>query len=690
MLSANNRDAQVSRTYFPNGLPQTETQRIRTLAELSDGGNFSSHAYTMTYTYDLNGRRTELLHPANLRPTLMFGIADKTRYEYHAFGELAKVIDPLSHEYRFTYTPGLQLDSLYLPRNVRENFTYNADGNVASHVARNGSGQLIRDVAIRYDGRGRQVRMRGLPDTLDAFHSGLGHLVKTEFRTGANTRSGDVAKLTTHELFTNDAMGNRRTATTHDSTFVNGVFAQRTFRDEVQTFAPQTGRLNGTDAIAIDTSWYDPAGNLTFTYQRIPSGSAPVQDRAFFYDAEGRLRAVDQRYFEGSGPLAPYQATFEEYRYDALGRRVWVRAQRLCDRYTDDYAMLECQQHLIRRTVWDGEHELWEIQMPGQDSSAYLEFDTVTVNLPRTAEGLDPHPYYGRVLYTHGLQLDQPVGITRVGYVDFKPGTARTEFQPFTVIPDWSLRGDPDRQYLAEPSVTRCTTGFAPCVLLDHPMRWLSYGAAPRLMDHWLGTVIENKADRSGVFYRRNRYYDQGTGRFTQEDPIGLAGGLNLYGFAGGDPVNFSDPFGLCKPITDPTCARFIAVGMTTGLAVGGAVSIACAYVTFGICAAGAAPIMGVFTGLGASLGGLASTLAPAFNEDAAASSNDEPQPQPTADQIISQEKKASIRRVFPGEMLGKTLDEISKIAKNKKAPEHAAAKRAKKLLNDNRFNKDQ
>ncbi len=32
---------------------------------------------------------------------------------------------------------------------------------------------------------------------------------------------------------------------------------------------------------------------------------------------------------------------------------------------------------------------------------------------------------------------------------------------------------------------------------------------------------------------------------FTQEDPIGLAGGLNLYGFAGGDPINFYDPFGL-------------------------------------------------------------------------------------------------------------------------------------------------
>jgi uncharacterized protein RhaS with RHS repeats len=32
---------------------------------------------------------------------------------------------------------------------------------------------------------------------------------------------------------------------------------------------------------------------------------------------------------------------------------------------------------------------------------------------------------------------------------------------------------------------------------------------------------------------------------FTQEDPIGLAGGLNLYGYADGDPINNQDPFGL-------------------------------------------------------------------------------------------------------------------------------------------------
>jgi len=39
--------------------------------------------------------------------------------------------------------------------------------------------------------------------------------------------------------------------------------------------------------------------------------------------------------------------------------------------------------------------------------------------------------------------------------------------------------------------------------------------------------------------------YDPAARQFTQPDPIGLAGGLNLYGYAGGDPINRSDPFGL-------------------------------------------------------------------------------------------------------------------------------------------------
>lgn len=50
----------------------------------------------------------------------------------------------------------------------------------------------------------------------------------------------------------------------------------------------------------------------------------------------------------------------------------------------------------------------------------------------------------------------------------------------------------------------------------------------------------------TGLYYMRARFYDPAIGRFLSEDPIGIAGGLNLYAYAGNDPVNSSDPFGLC------------------------------------------------------------------------------------------------------------------------------------------------
>jgi RHS repeat-associated protein len=49
----------------------------------------------------------------------------------------------------------------------------------------------------------------------------------------------------------------------------------------------------------------------------------------------------------------------------------------------------------------------------------------------------------------------------------------------------------------------------------------------------------------SGYHYNWHRYYDPSTGRYLTPDPIGLAGGLNGYGYAGQDPIRRIDPNGL-------------------------------------------------------------------------------------------------------------------------------------------------
>lgn len=48
----------------------------------------------------------------------------------------------------------------------------------------------------------------------------------------------------------------------------------------------------------------------------------------------------------------------------------------------------------------------------------------------------------------------------------------------------------------------------------------------------------------TGLHYNLFRYYDPDIGRFTQHDPIGLAGGINLYQYAP-NPLGWVDPLGL-------------------------------------------------------------------------------------------------------------------------------------------------
>ncbi len=69
----------------------------------------------------------------------------------------------------------------------------------------------------------------------------------------------------------------------------------------------------------------------------------------------------------------------------------------------------------------------------------------------------------------------------------------------------------------------------------------------------------------TGLHYNYHRYYDPSIGRYLTADPIGLAGGINLYSYAQNNPVNFTDPLGLWT--------FQIGFGINWGFGIGGSTS---------------------------------------------------------------------------------------------------------------------
>lgn len=60
------------------------------------------------------------------------------------------------------------------------------------------------------------------------------------------------------------------------------------------------------------------------------------------------------------------------------------------------------------------------------------------------------------------------------------------------------------------------------------------------------------------LYYMRGRWYSPALKRFVSEDPIGIAGGMNVYAFAGGNPVNLTDPTGRVVDDPDDPCFMWV------------------------------------------------------------------------------------------------------------------------------------
>jgi len=187
--------------------------------------------------------------------------------------------------------------------------------------------------------------------------------------------------------------------------------------------------------------------------------------------------------------------------------------------------------------------------------------------------------------------------------------------------------------------------------------RWISepFGtAAPETNPSGLGHFTFNLrfpgqyADQeSGLFYNYFRYYSSEDGRYTQSDPIGLAAGsLSTYPYVHGNPLAYVDPWGL-QSLDSPnaTLNSAIARGDVRQLET-----------------------------LMEALAPQEQTLARSAIEKLSSRAGD----------WIGKNCQGSINREFPGQFRNRTLKEILDQAK----AGDSSAKKAWKLINDNRFKK--
>jgi RHS repeat-associated protein len=597
MLSAINHDAQVWKSYFANGALHAErdTLHVYDPADTMTSPWGYEHWYTHIYAYDLSGRRIS-------RTDTIAGVGQAAQtYHYNTLGLLDSTTS-FSVPNAFAYDAAGRLIHRTTGTGVGESRTYDDDDRMVSRT-----NNTYND-ALGYDARGKITsfttsintgRINSYSSETSSMHyDGFGGLVEASQNRGnpiADEYTLDaLGNLIQHDQNRNANFAGRAT----DSLEYDGPHLTSTASNPLSSLRNGGGPLVTTLTTTLPT--YDPSGNqiasdtYTQSYNHTSGGTDFFDNAATgesfvrsYYDASERLRVSQRSYFftdPGSNPR--YRMAYQEYFYDALGRRIAMRSQRdsTCTDSGDPTPGWDCAQ-TMERFIWDGDQLLEELRDYGKWGD-----DATTLNGNGGSTGV----FYGQVAYGYALGLlgpDAPL-LLQSGNLG-------------VLVPQASWRGTYEDGTATDGSNIAGTTyswpGQQTGLYLEPDAR-----IATIRENRWIGNIVEGKADPSGLVYDRNRYYDPTAGRFTQEDPAGIGGGLNLYGYAGADPANNNDPFGLC-PWTECLAQGLANWGAGHGGAIGSAALNVGAALNAGLEATGlnAAANAGDKIGKGDIVGGL-------------------------------------------------------------------------------------
>ncbi len=397
--------------------------------------------------------------------------------------------------------------------------------------------------------RTRYETTRGIADTL-ATPVGDTLVLTYDHQSRLSSQSvrSQVPRISTVMSYTLDGTPLQRTATVNlPSAWLAGKDDQGTQNNALPALQPVWSQLRGALG-ATDT--LKPLDLVYDGWERVASWSGAGSlaggiDETYSYDGAGNLSTVTAA---GVGGEKFNATTNRLLRRSNGANRAWV--------YTYDAAgnlIQAVDSGTTSATLtygYDALNRLWSVRYraaswPADSLVARYAYDVIgrriTKRVYRAATGgtlnLTRFVYHGDQVAFEADSLGSTIGTRYV----WGPGADNLiAFQASASLTDHYYVAT-DKLGSVHQLIKRDGTWVVSYAYGPYGNNATTLGSGVNLRYRWTGREYDAE---TGWYFHRTRYYDPGQRRFVQEDPIGYAGGANIYSYVGGTPLVSRDPSG--------------------------------------------------------------------------------------------------------------------------------------------------
>lgn len=524
--------------------------------------NKVTHADTgvIDYTYDSNGEITAVEDQTNL----------STQYQYNAFGQLTQLISPDTGTTTFTYNDKGNVLTQTDARGVIVSYAYDVLNRVISEAYLDPAENktfVYDDTANGNKGIGRLTRVIDQSGLTDYIYNVFGQVTKetrviqgemfvTEYHFDVNGQPTSITYPSGRKVtYSFDVLGRvnglSTTAQTQTKILASGI--------AYLPFGPMTDLTYGNGKTLTQT--YDT------DYRIVTRNVSDIEQKNYLYDLTNNISSITHVQETDKNQIFDYDSMSRllyangdygilDFTYDKVGNRLTKN-----DNGEQEIYNYATDSHHLNNTVG-----IQAKSLTYDDAGNVLTKNSITFTYNqqgrmKTASTDTMNANYGYSF--KGERVSKLVNEVQTYFVYDLNGQLITEAD---------ASGDVQKEYiyLNGQRLATITNGNLYYVHTDHlgtptaltneagTIKWKAsytpFGKANvevNTLEHNIRFLGQYYDQESGLHYNYFRDYDPELGRYIQSDPIGLAGGINTYGYVGGNPVNFSDPLGLsAKDVT--------------------------------------------------------------------------------------------------------------------------------------------